>query len=143
MNRLEVVSVTLDEANEFVREHHRHHQPVPGAKFCVAAASEDEPRGRRGVPFDRSSGAVGERRAGGCDWLFVLRCAGASSGRGRLAVSADAGVEALRLRCPRAGRTCPAPTGVADSLQFAAQYLNRLLHLAVVPTQEIGRSVIN
>jgi hypothetical protein len=29
--------VTLDEANQFVREHHRHHKPVPGAKFCVAA----------------------------------------------------------------------------------------------------------
>jgi hypothetical protein len=28
--------VTLEEANDFIREHHRHNQPVPGAKFCVA-----------------------------------------------------------------------------------------------------------
>jgi len=35
---LELVPITLAEANEFVREHHRHHRPVPGAKFCVAVA---------------------------------------------------------------------------------------------------------
>ena len=33
-----IVPVTLDEANAFVREHHRHHKPVPGAKFCIAVA---------------------------------------------------------------------------------------------------------
>lgn len=38
MVRLAIVPVTLDEANEFVRRHHRHHKPVPGAKFCVAVA---------------------------------------------------------------------------------------------------------
>ena len=38
---LNIVPVTLDEANEFVRQHHRHHSPVPGAKFCVAVANED------------------------------------------------------------------------------------------------------
>lgn len=32
--------ITLAEANEFVRIHHRHHKPVPGAKFCTAAAIE-------------------------------------------------------------------------------------------------------
>jgi hypothetical protein len=30
--------MTLSEANEFVRSHHRHHKPVPGAKFCVGVA---------------------------------------------------------------------------------------------------------
>jgi hypothetical protein len=40
MNRhaLEVVPISLAEANEFVRLHHRHHKPVPGAKFCLAVA---------------------------------------------------------------------------------------------------------
>lgn len=38
---LAVVPVSLDEANAFVREHHRHHKPVPGAKFCVAVADSD------------------------------------------------------------------------------------------------------
>lgn len=33
--------ITLNEANSFVREHHRHHKPVPGAKFCVAVATPD------------------------------------------------------------------------------------------------------
>jgi len=33
-----VQPVTLAEANEFVRQHHRHHQPVPGAKFCVGVS---------------------------------------------------------------------------------------------------------
>ena len=41
---LELVPITLAEANAFVREYHRHHAPVPGAKFCVAVArgKEDE-----------------------------------------------------------------------------------------------------
>lgn len=36
--RLIIVPVTLSEANAFVRKHHRHHAPVPGAKFCMAVA---------------------------------------------------------------------------------------------------------
>jgi hypothetical protein len=43
---LYLVPVTLAEANAFVREHHRHHAPVPGAKFCVAVADD---LGIRGV----------------------------------------------------------------------------------------------
>lgn len=39
MVKLSIVPVSLDEANEFVRHNHRHHQPVPGAKFCLAVAS--------------------------------------------------------------------------------------------------------
>lgn len=37
---LELVPITLAEANQFVRELHRHNSPVPGAKFCVAAEDE-------------------------------------------------------------------------------------------------------
>lgn len=33
--------MSLGEANAFVREHHRHHQPVPGAKFCIGVQSGD------------------------------------------------------------------------------------------------------
>jgi len=29
--------ISLAEANAFVSLHHRHHKPVPGAKFCIAA----------------------------------------------------------------------------------------------------------
>jgi hypothetical protein len=32
--------MTLEEANEFVRLHHRHHRPVPGAKFCIGVSNE-------------------------------------------------------------------------------------------------------
>lgn len=35
---LVLVPVSLEEANAFVREHHRHHQPVPGAKFCIGVS---------------------------------------------------------------------------------------------------------
>lgn len=38
VDQLHIVPINLDEANEFVRTHHRHHQPVPGCKFCVAVA---------------------------------------------------------------------------------------------------------
>jgi hypothetical protein len=37
---LEIVPVTFAEANAFVRRHHRHHGPVVGCKFCVAAAGD-------------------------------------------------------------------------------------------------------
>ena len=39
---LEIVPMVLDEANAFVAEHHRHHKPVPGAKFCIGVASDGE-----------------------------------------------------------------------------------------------------
>lgn len=35
---LELVPVSLKEANAFVENHHRHHKPVVGHKFSVAAA---------------------------------------------------------------------------------------------------------
>lgn len=36
--RLELSPVDLSEANAFVREHHRHHRPVVGHKFSLAAS---------------------------------------------------------------------------------------------------------
>lgn len=38
---LTVVPVGLDEANAFVLEHHRHHQPVRGCKFCLGVSDGD------------------------------------------------------------------------------------------------------
>ena len=40
-----VTPINLDEANAFVEQHHRHHKPVPGAKFCVAVSQDNEVRG--------------------------------------------------------------------------------------------------
>jgi hypothetical protein len=37
-DRLTIVPCPLDEANAFVRQHHRHHRPVPGCKFSVAVS---------------------------------------------------------------------------------------------------------
>jgi hypothetical protein len=37
-HRLELVRISLDEANAFVSEHHRHHQPVVGHLFSLGAA---------------------------------------------------------------------------------------------------------
>ena len=45
MSRLVVTPITLAEANAFVAAHHRHHKPVPGAKFCVAVSQENVVRG--------------------------------------------------------------------------------------------------
>lgn len=36
--KLELVPLSLQEANEFVRAHHRHNAPVPGAKFVVGCS---------------------------------------------------------------------------------------------------------
>lgn len=41
MKSLTVVPCTLAEANTFVLQHHRHHKPVVGHKFCVAVADID------------------------------------------------------------------------------------------------------
>lgn len=40
--RLELVPVSLEEANAFVRAHHRHRGEVAGAKFCLAVAARIE-----------------------------------------------------------------------------------------------------
>jgi len=40
--KLATVPLTLEEANEFVRRHHRHHKPVVGHKFSIGAAMGDE-----------------------------------------------------------------------------------------------------
>ena len=42
---LTVTPINLDEANAFVAMHHRHHKPVPGAKFCIAVSEEGVVRG--------------------------------------------------------------------------------------------------
>lgn len=39
---LELTPITLAEANQFVAEHHRHHKPVVGHKFCMAVSSGGE-----------------------------------------------------------------------------------------------------
>lgn len=41
MKKLELVPITLAEANEFVKRNHRHHGAVTGHKFSVAVADED------------------------------------------------------------------------------------------------------
>lgn len=40
--KLEVVPTTLREACAFIEEHHRHHGPPRGCRFCVAVAVGDQ-----------------------------------------------------------------------------------------------------
>jgi hypothetical protein len=42
---LDVVPITLEEANAFVALHHRHHKPVVGHKFSIAVADGETVRG--------------------------------------------------------------------------------------------------
>ena len=39
---LELVPITLKEANAFVEQHHRHHRPVTGHKFSIAASDGEK-----------------------------------------------------------------------------------------------------
>lgn len=39
---LELVPITLKEANAFVEQHHRHHKPVTGHKFSIAASDGEK-----------------------------------------------------------------------------------------------------
>ena len=67
--QLQIVPMVLDEANAFVREHHRHHKPVPGAKFCVGVAD-----GQKivGVAIVDEGGAIGGQD--GLDFLDSGNC---------------------------------------------------------------------
>lgn len=38
---LELVPITLKEANAFAEQHHRHHKPVVGHKFSIAASTNE------------------------------------------------------------------------------------------------------
>lgn len=42
---LAVTPINFDEANAFVVQHHRHHKPVVGAKFCIAVSDQEAVRG--------------------------------------------------------------------------------------------------
>jgi len=42
---LEITPISLAEANAFVENYHRHHRPVPGAKFCIAVSNESTVHG--------------------------------------------------------------------------------------------------
>jgi hypothetical protein len=42
---LHIVPISLEEANAFVEQHHRHHKPVVGHKFSIAAAEGEMVRG--------------------------------------------------------------------------------------------------
>ena len=37
---LEIVPITFKEANEYVKQYHRHHKPVVGCKFCLACSDD-------------------------------------------------------------------------------------------------------
>lgn len=39
---LVIVPISLAEANAYVEANHRHHKPVPGAKFCIAVAARHD-----------------------------------------------------------------------------------------------------
>jgi hypothetical protein len=38
--KLTIIPCSLEDANAFVVLHHRHHKPVPGAKFCLAIEAD-------------------------------------------------------------------------------------------------------
>jgi len=42
---LEIIPMVLLEANAFVKQYHRHHKPVPGAKFCIGLSDGESVRG--------------------------------------------------------------------------------------------------
>lgn len=44
--RLTVVPCSLADANAFVAQHHRHHQPVVGHKFSIALVADDDSKVR-------------------------------------------------------------------------------------------------
>lgn len=73
---LVIVPISLEEANAFVAEHHRHHAPVVGHKFSIAVA-DDMLMGRADCTRICGVAIVGRPVARGNDdgWtLEVTRC---------------------------------------------------------------------
>ena len=52
---LELVPISLKEANAYVERYHRHHKPVVGHKFSIAAAVDGEIVGVGWVNICRTS----------------------------------------------------------------------------------------
>ena len=40
---LRLKPISLRDANEYVRQHHRHHKPVAGHKFSIGCEADGEP----------------------------------------------------------------------------------------------------
>lgn len=78
--KLYLVPVSLDEANAFVAQHHRHRGAVVGSKFCIAVAARHSVGGERpgsagyGMHMDVIHGVaiVGRPVARGLDDSFTL-----------------------------------------------------------------------
>jgi hypothetical protein len=43
--KLELTPISFEEANAFVAKFHRHHKPVVGCKFCIAASTNGDVNG--------------------------------------------------------------------------------------------------
>jgi hypothetical protein len=39
---VEIIPISLKQANEYVTEHHRHHKAVRGCKFCIGLQVENQ-----------------------------------------------------------------------------------------------------
>ena len=84
-DRLILVPVTLAEANRFVEAHHRHHRPVVGHKFSIAARFgtkivRDYPLNIRTPPESESRVCGSESSKKAFLVLLSMHCA---SGHGR------------------------------------------------------------
>jgi hypothetical protein len=100
--RLQVVPTTLDEANHFVDQHHRHRGAVTGAKYCLAVAERRE---------------VGEGRPGGAGYGMHMDCVVGVAIVGRpVARSLDDGFTLEVNRC------CTDGTRNACSMLYAAAW---------------------
>ena len=42
MSKINIVPITFKTACEFISEHHRHHKPTVGCKFCIGVMNEDK-----------------------------------------------------------------------------------------------------
>ena len=81
MAKFELVAIPLAEANAFVEQHHRHHQPVVGHKFSLGCALDGEvigvaivgrPVARRldnGLTLEVNRCAT-DGTANACSWLY-------------------------------------------------------------------------
>ncbi len=87
---LVIVPIDLAEANAFVSVHHRHHKPVVGHKFSIAAADTGFWLIETRAPIVRGIAIIGRPVARGNDdgWTLEVRPGGARLGEARRGATA-------------------------------------------------------
>jgi hypothetical protein len=143
--RFRLRPLSLREANAFVEAHHRHHRPVPGAKFSLAVCIEGDPEERIvGVAI---VGRPVARLLDDGGTLEVTRlCTDGTRNSSTPPPDARRALSGIRaslpIRCPpKAAPVCARPAGASSACAAATPGTTRAARAGRRPRPCAGRNV--